>query len=114
MDPDSSVLKYFLEKWRVATDKGDHETALLYAIMAYLITKEIEQGIESVFLLKAELSAVALQNKSTEDVMRRIREEATCSFCGKNADETQLIAGGGANICKRCATELCDRFSKPI
>jgi hypothetical protein len=112
MNPNTTFLEHYLNKWKLATEQGNHEKALAYAIAAYLVAKEIDEGIEGSFLLKMELSAAALQGKSHDEVLRKIKEEQLCSFCGRSGTEVDLLAGAGANICKECAAKTHELFTQ--
>jgi len=109
MTPNTAFLEHYLNKWKTASENGDHEKALAHAITAYLIAKETEEGIEGVFLLKIELSAAALQGKSHAEVLDKIKQGQLCSFCGRSDTEVPVLAGGVANICKECAAR-CHEF----
>lgn len=111
MDSENSFLRSFLDEWRRATQDGNHELALICSIAGYLFASRVEPGLASVFLLKMELSTVALQGRAAEEVLRRLRVGTLCSFCEQGPEKVRIIAGGGANICHECARKFHTRFA---
>jgi hypothetical protein len=100
-------LPQYFEKLKLALEEKRYREALLLAINAYHVSRDIgDQALETMSLAYMTKAVGHVGDVRREKAVALTKAHQQCSFCGQDKSAVRLMAGAEANICEECAARV--------
>lgn len=111
--PKGDWLRLCSRRWASAIKRGRYEDALMVAVWAYMLARELKD-MPSQSVTRTYMTVALRQLGERED--RTLRAEnkrlVRCSFCGRDQHAVKLVVGAAGNICEDCAASAHSFFRR--